>query len=55
MIRLIKFIITGDWRLNEWEEVRRFENKYQNGVVHRVEIKCKNTGILKVVSLDFTK
>jgi hypothetical protein len=42
MIRLLRFLITGDWHLHEWVKIKE-ENRWQRGSEHpyRYDHVCK--------------
>lgn len=48
MIRLIRFLFTGDWHLHEWEEVERGERRWgRSKVGNYYDCRCKHCGKIK--------
>lgn len=54
MIRLIRFLITGDWHLHEWERTDELKVKTPTGSNSAliIVLKCKHCGILKQVKVE---
>ena len=55
MIRLLKFLFTGDWHLHQWEQLQKTylmdpESITGRHVGVRYDLKCKHCGNIKFVA-----